>query len=40
MSERKSCPYVKRLADIDMTVLEELVTASVTHMRRANAPGA
>lgn len=29
----KSCLYVKRLADVDATVLEELVTASVTHMR-------
>ena len=29
----KSCLYVKRLADIDMDVLTELVTASVEHMK-------
>jgi hypothetical protein len=29
----KSCLYVKRLADIDLKVLEELVSASVTHMK-------
>lgn len=28
----KSCLYIKRLADIDPAVLEELVTASVQHM--------
>ena len=36
----KSCLYIKRLADIDTSVLEELVTASVAHMKRAYAPGA
>lgn len=29
----KSCLYVKRLADIDRDLLEELVTASVEHLR-------
>ena len=29
----KSCLYVKRLSDIDLNVLRELVTASVQHMR-------
>ena len=36
----KSCLYIKRLADIDTSVLEELITASVAHMTRAYAPGA
>jgi hypothetical protein len=30
----KSCLYIKRLSDIDTTVLEELVTASVQHMKK------
>lgn len=30
----KSCLYVKRLADIDAGVLEELVTRSVAYMRK------
>jgi hypothetical protein len=30
------CLYVKRLADIDLAVLEELVTESVAHARSAN----
>ena len=29
----KSCLYIKRLADVDGAVLEELVTRSVEHMR-------
>ncbi len=29
----KSCLYIKRLADIDARVLEELVAASVTQMK-------
>ncbi|MEO1170274.1 MAG: DUF1801 domain-containing protein, partial [Pseudomonadota bacterium] len=29
----KSCLYVKRLSDIDMDVLAELVTASLAYMR-------
>jgi hypothetical protein len=31
---RKSCLYVKRLADVDESVLRELIGASVDHMRR------
>ena len=34
----KSCLYIKRLADVDMAVLEQLVAASVEHMRRTNPP--
>ena len=34
----KSCPYVKRLTDVDLAVLEELVALSVEHMRRTNPP--
>jgi hypothetical protein len=34
----KSCLYIKRLADIDMSILEELVTASVAHMKRTHVP--
>jgi hypothetical protein len=30
----KSCLYVKRLADIDLAVLKDLVAASVAHMKR------
>ena len=30
----KSCLYVKRLSDIDMGVLEELITASIENIRR------
>jgi len=29
----KSCLYIKRLADIDMGVLEELITASIKNVR-------
>jgi hypothetical protein len=29
----KSCLYIKRLADVDMSVLEALVTASATHVK-------
>ena len=37
----KSCLYMKRLADVDMTVLESLVAASVAEMqRRYPDPGA
>ncbi|MBK6767788.1 MAG: DUF1801 domain-containing protein [Ardenticatenales bacterium] len=32
----KSCLYIKRLSDIDVDVLRELVTASVAHMRATN----
>ncbi len=30
----KSCLYVKRLSDIDMKVLEQLVSESVAHMKK------
>lgn len=30
----KSCLYIKTLEDIDLSVLEELVAASVAHMRK------
>ena len=33
----KSCLYIKRLADIDLSVLEELIQESVKHVARANA---
>ena len=33
----KSCLYVKRLADVDMPVLTELVVESVAHMKASNA---
>lgn len=36
-STGKSCLYVKRLADVDMKVLRELVTRSVKHMQKAGA---
>ena len=32
----KSCLYIKRLADVDPAVLEELVTASVRYLRAAS----
>lgn len=31
-----ACLYIKRLADVDMGVLRELVTRSVEHMKRAD----
>lgn len=31
----KSCLYIKRLADVDVKVLEKLVTESVRHMKKA-----
>jgi hypothetical protein len=30
----KACLYVKRLDDIDLAVLEELVSASVKHLKQ------
>lgn len=39
-STGKSCLYIKRLADVDVDVLKELVRLSTEHMRRTNAPGA
>lgn len=35
----KSCLYIKRLADVDLPTLTELIRQSVTHMRQTNAPG-
>ncbi len=32
----KSCLYIKRLEDVDMDILERLVSESVEHMRRTN----
>lgn len=34
----KSCLYVKKLEDVDLEVLKELVRQSVDHMRRTNSP--
>ena len=31
----KSCLYIRRLADVDLTVLKELIGASVTYMKQA-----
>ncbi len=31
----KSCLYIKRLADVNLTVLRQLVSASVRHMKQA-----
>jgi hypothetical protein len=33
-STGKSCLYVKRLADVDLPTLKQLIAASVTHMKR------
>lgn len=38
-STGKSCLYVRRLADVDMDVLTELVERSVRHMGQADAAG-
>lgn len=35
-STGKSCLYIKRLGDVDMKVLKELVTKSVKHMQGTN----
>lgn len=32
----KSCLYINRLEDVDMSVLEELIIASVTHLKTSN----
>ena len=32
----KSCLYIKKLGDVDQTVLRELIAASVAHMRTTN----
>lgn len=34
----KACLYIKRLDDVNVDVLRELVTASVNHMRETNPP--
>jgi hypothetical protein len=34
----KSCLYLKQLADVDMDVLEELIAASLDHMRELYPP--
>jgi hypothetical protein len=33
-STGSSCLYIKRLDDIDLSVLEELIRASVAHLKR------
>jgi Domain of unknown function (DU1801) len=33
----KSCLYIRKLSDIDLSVLEELITQSVEHVKTANA---
>ena len=35
-STGKSCLYIKKLEDVDIKVLKELVTKSVRHMQKAN----
>ena len=35
----KSCLYIKRLSDVHMPALKQLVQASVQHMRATNLPG-
>jgi hypothetical protein len=32
----KSCLYIKKLEDVDLTVLKELVAKSIDHMKRTN----
>ena len=32
----KACLYIKRLADVDLKVLKELITKSVKHMQKSN----
>ena len=36
----KACLYIKRLDDVDRSVLEQLVALSAEHMRQTNAPTA
>ncbi len=38
LSRGKSCLYVKRLGDIDLTVLEALITESLAHLREVHPP--
>ena len=35
----KSCLYISKLEDVDMNILEELVSASVQHVKERNAKG-
>ena len=35
----KSCLYIRKLEDVDLAVLEELVRRSVEHLGRAGADG-
>ena len=35
----KACLYIKRLADVDLPTLKELIRQSVEHMRETNPPG-
>lgn len=35
-STSKSCLYIKKLADVDLAILAELVKQSVEHMRKTN----
>jgi hypothetical protein len=39
-STGKSCLYIKKLQDVDMAVLKQLVEQSVKHMVKTNAPSA
>lgn len=32
----RSCLYIKRLSDVDLAVLEELIRGSVAHLRRSH----
>jgi hypothetical protein len=34
----KACLYIKRLSDVDMTALRELIELSVAHMARTHSP--
>ncbi|HEY3177206.1 MAG TPA: DUF1801 domain-containing protein [Candidatus Polarisedimenticolia bacterium] len=36
----KACLYIKRLADVDMTALQELITAAVKHKKETRGQGA
>ncbi len=33
----KSCLYIKRLADVDLSVLKELIQGSVKHLAKSHA---
>jgi hypothetical protein len=36
----KSCLYIKRLSDVDMAVLEDMITGSLTYIRAKSGPAA